>query len=92
MPPAVYSRDAGIVNTLSAVFVSQLLAWLENEATTARPSGTLATAPLPTVGLIVSETTTVVVGTIMHRYIAVAERNQLNRTFQFNEKAMMRRL
>jgi hypothetical protein len=46
----------------------------------------LATAPLPTVGLIVSETTTVVVGTIMHMYMAVAERNQWNSTRQLSEK------
>jgi hypothetical protein len=58
----------------------------------AKPIGTLATAPLPTVGLIVSETTTVVVGTIMHMYMAVAERNQWNSTRQFKEKAMTSRL
>jgi hypothetical protein len=52
----------------------------------------LATAPLPTVGLTVSETTTVAVGTIMQRYMAVAERNQLNSTRQFSEKAITSRL
>ena len=92
MPPAVYSSEDGMVNTLSAVVVSQLFTWLEKEATTARPSGTLATAPFPTAGLIVSDTTTVAVGTIMHRYMAVADRNQLNSTRQFSEKAMTSRL
>ena len=81
-----------MVKTLSAVLVSQSFTCEEKEATTARPIGTLATAPLPTVGLIVSETTTVAVGTIMQRYMAVAERNQLNSTRQFNEKAMTSRL
>ena len=81
-----------MVKTLSAVLVSQLFTWLEKLATMARPIGTLPTAPLPTVGLIVSETTTVVVGTIMHMYMAVAERNQWNSTRQLSEKAITSRL
>jgi hypothetical protein len=57
----------------------------------ASPIGTFDTEPLPTAGLTLSITTTLVVGTIRHIYMAVAVRNQCSAAFQLSARAMMSR-